>query len=123
MKKNINRREFLKRTTGIATSAIAFPYFVPSSVLGRVGTVAPSNRIVMGSIGLGTQGTGLMRGFLGHKDVQVIAVVNDHLHWYTPGVLILLTAVPPSEAGRELLVHRKALKSVEPSVGELEPKL
>ena len=76
MKKNINRREFLKRTTGITTGAIAFPYFVPSSVLGRAGTVAPSNRIVMGSIGIGTQGTGLMRGFLGHKDAQVVAVCD-----------------------------------------------
>ena len=76
MKKNINRREFLKRSTGIATGAMAFPYLVPSSVLGRAGAVAPSNRIVMGSIGIGTQGTGLMRGFLGHEDVQVVAVCD-----------------------------------------------
>jgi predicted dehydrogenase len=30
----------------------------------------------MASIGLGTQGTGLMRAFLGHKDVQVVAVCD-----------------------------------------------
>ena len=75
-RKNINRRQFLKRSTGIATGAIAFPYLVPSSALGKAGTVAPSNRIVMGSIGLGIKGTGLMRGFLGHKDVQVVAVCD-----------------------------------------------
>ncbi|MBN2315996.1 MAG: Gfo/Idh/MocA family oxidoreductase, partial [Sedimentisphaerales bacterium] len=47
-----------------------------SSALGKAGTVAPSNRIVMASIGLGIQGTGNMRAFLGQKDVHVTAVCD-----------------------------------------------
>jgi hypothetical protein len=52
----ITRRSFLRRTAGAAAGAAAFPYFVPSSALGRAGAVAPSNRIVMGAIGYGWQG-------------------------------------------------------------------
>ncbi len=73
---NVNRRQFLKRTTGIAASAIAFPYFVSSSALGKAGSVAASDRIVMGCIGLGIRGTSLMRGFLGYQDVHVVAVCD-----------------------------------------------
>jgi predicted dehydrogenase len=74
-KQEISRRRFLK-TTATAAGALSFPLVVPSSALGKAGTVAPSERIVMGCIGLGTQGTGLMRAFLGHNDVQVAAVCD-----------------------------------------------
>ena len=75
-RKNINRRQFLKRSTGIATGAIAFPYLVPSSALGKAGTVAPSNRIVMGCLGVGGMGQGDMRGFLNIEEVLVVAVCD-----------------------------------------------
>jgi predicted dehydrogenase len=73
---NISRRRFLKKVTGLTAGAIAFPYVVSPSVLGEAGGVTPSNRIVMGCIGLGTQGTGNMRAFLGQEDVQVVAVCD-----------------------------------------------
>jgi len=75
-KREISRRQFLKRTTGIAAGAVTFPYLVPSSVFGQAGRPAPSNRIVMGCIGMGGQGTGDMRGFLGKKEIQVVAVCD-----------------------------------------------
>jgi predicted dehydrogenase len=74
--KGINRRRFLKDVTGIAAGAIAFPYVISSSALGNAGNVAASNRIVMGCIGVGSQGTGNMRGFLGKKQVQIVAVCD-----------------------------------------------
>jgi len=74
--KGINRRRFLKDATGIAAGAVAFPYIVSSSALGNAGNVAASNRIVMGCIGVGSQGTGNMRGFLGKKQVQIVAVCD-----------------------------------------------
>ncbi len=74
-KQEISRRHFLK-TTATAVGALSFPLVVPSSALGKAGTVAPSERIVMGCIGMGIQGTGLMRAFLGHSDVQVAAVCD-----------------------------------------------
>jgi predicted dehydrogenase len=74
--KDINRRQFLKRATGATAGAIVFPYIVSSSALGRAGSVAASDRIVMGCIGMGGMGTGDMRGFLSKKEVQVVAVCD-----------------------------------------------
>jgi predicted dehydrogenase len=75
-RKEINRRRFLTNATGIAAGAIAFPYIVSSSALGNAGSVAASNRIVMGCIGMGGMGTGDMRGFLSKKEIQVVAVCD-----------------------------------------------
>jgi len=74
--KNFNRRRFLKSATGVAAGAIAFPYIVSSSALGQGGSVAPSNRIVMGAIGVGSMGTGDMRGFMRKNEVQMVAVCD-----------------------------------------------
>ncbi|MBA7627995.1 Inositol 2-dehydrogenase/D-chiro-inositol 3-dehydrogenase [subsurface metagenome] len=74
-KNNIGRRQFLK-AAGTAVGATGFGYVVPSPALGAAGNVAASNRIVMGCIGMGGQGTGNMRGFMGESEVQVIAVCD-----------------------------------------------
>ncbi len=74
--KQIGRRRFLKRGTAATAAAVGFPYIVPSSAYGAAGHVAPGNRIVMGCIGMGGQGTGDMKSFLGFKDIQVVAVCD-----------------------------------------------
>jgi len=77
----LDRRQFLKRATAAAAGAVGFPYIVPSSALGRDGGVAASNRIVHGCIGVGSRGSGVMRGFLGRNEVQIVAVCDidsDH---------------------------------------------
>jgi len=74
--KNINRRQFLKQVTGTAVAAIGFPYIIASSALGKAGTVAPSNRVVVGCIGVGSQGTGVMQNFLQQNQAQVVAVCD-----------------------------------------------
>jgi predicted dehydrogenase len=74
--RKVSRRRLLKSAAGIAAGAVSFPYIVSSSALGKSGSVAPSNRIVMGSIGVGGQGTAKMRAFLGNEDVQVVAVCD-----------------------------------------------
>ncbi|MHC4544511.1 MAG: Gfo/Idh/MocA family protein [Planctomycetota bacterium] len=75
-KKIINRRSLLKKAVGVSIAAVGFPYVVASSALGKAGSVAASNRIVMGCIGVGGQGTGNMRGFLGKADVRVVAICD-----------------------------------------------
>lgn len=66
----LKRRQFL--TKGVmAASAVAFPYFIPASALGRNGTVAPSNRIVMAGIGIGGRGTGDLNVMLGHITMRI----------------------------------------------------
>jgi len=72
MSKKDSRRTFLKLTA----AAIGFPAIIPSSALGRAGHVAPSNRIVMGGIGLGARGRILMRPFLEQPEVQFVAVCD-----------------------------------------------
>ena len=75
--KGCSRRDFLRKTVAAAGGAAAFPYLIPPSVLGADGSVAPSNRVVNGCIGTGSQGTGNMRSFLEHgKRVQVVAVCD-----------------------------------------------
>ena len=66
-------------TAGTRTSATgetAAPTIVPSSALGRDGHVSPANRITLGIIGTGNQGTGDTRHFLRDERVQVVAVCD-----------------------------------------------
>src|SRR6185503_15943605 len=68
------RRDFLK---GLAGGVVAgFPMIVSSSALGRDGYVAPSDKIVMGAVGVGRQGSGDMRGFLTQQDVRMAAICD-----------------------------------------------
>ena len=82
MKNNkTSRRKFLKRSAQTAIAALTFPNIIPSSVLGKSGTIPPSERITMGFIGVGGMGTGDMKDFLEKRDAHVIAVCDvdrDH---------------------------------------------
>jgi glucose-fructose oxidoreductase len=71
----ISRRRLLKQVAGTAAVA-AFPYIVPSSALGKAGTLAPSNRITLGCIGTGGMGRADMGLFLGLPDAQIVAVCD-----------------------------------------------
>jgi predicted dehydrogenase len=75
-----SRRRFL----GTAAAALAAPLIIPATALGRGGRVAPSERIVMGCIGVGGQGTRQMAGgiwspaggFISQPGVQIVAVCD-----------------------------------------------
>ncbi|MGC9327018.1 MAG: Gfo/Idh/MocA family protein, partial [Candidatus Hinthialibacter sp.] len=71
----ISRRHFMKKTA-IAAGVACAPAIVPSSVICKGNTTAPSDKIVMGCIGLGTRGTENMRHFIRHDDVRVVAVCD-----------------------------------------------
>ncbi|KPJ97936.1 MAG: hypothetical protein AMS20_16625, partial [Gemmatimonas sp. SG8_28] len=77
----ISRRAFLKQTSA-AGMMTAFPTIIPASALGRTNRPSAGNRIVMGCIGVGSQGTGNMRTFLEKDEIQIVAVCDvdrDHL--------------------------------------------
>jgi predicted dehydrogenase len=78
MSKNndVSRRKFIKNTVKLSAGALVFPSIIPASALGKNGAVAPSNRVVLGCIGMGGMGTGNMRGFLELDDVRVVAVCD-----------------------------------------------
>jgi hypothetical protein len=67
------RREFLKQ----AGVAFAVPYVITSKALGAAdGTPPASERIVMGGIGLGSQGGNDQNDFLRRREVQYVAVCD-----------------------------------------------
>ena len=69
------RRWFLTRGA-MAASGMALPCFLPASALGRDGAVAPSQRIVMGGIGMGGRGSYDLSWMLTERDVQWVAVCD-----------------------------------------------
>ena len=77
-----SRRDFVKRSAALVAGAIVLPQISPSSAFGMGRKIAPSDRIVIGSIGVGSQGMSNMRDFLKLKDaVQFVAVCDvDTLH-------------------------------------------
>ncbi len=75
-KTRMNRRSFLKRAAAMTFVVDGFPCIVPSSVLGRDGQVAPSDRVVLGSIGVGSMGRGDMKSLMRAEGVQVVAVCD-----------------------------------------------
>ena len=64
------RREFLKTSTALA----ALPYFVPSRVLGAGGATLPSEKIVLGCIGVGSMGGGHVRGWSSAVGLRVASM-------------------------------------------------
>jgi len=69
----LNRRGFLK-TALQAGAVLLAPQIVPGRVLGRDGGVAPSERIIMGAIGIGNRGSYDLDCFLPQPDVQFVAI-------------------------------------------------
>ncbi|UCC96326.1 MAG: hypothetical protein JSW66_10825, partial [Phycisphaerales bacterium] len=74
--KLISRRTFLKRASRTTCTAVGLPYIVRASALGKPGITPPSERITMGAIGIGAQGTRDLSGFLELPDVRIIAVCD-----------------------------------------------
>ncbi|MCB1124973.1 MAG: Gfo/Idh/MocA family oxidoreductase [Verrucomicrobiae bacterium] len=71
----VTRRQFLGRTLA-AGSAVTLPWLIPARVLGREGAVAPSERIVLGGIGLGPRGQYDLSVMLPQKDLQFVAICD-----------------------------------------------
>jgi predicted dehydrogenase len=72
MSTSSTRRSFIKQTALLA----GMPAIIPASVLGRNGNVAPSNRIVVGGVGIGPRGREVLKPFLDQADVQFVAVAD-----------------------------------------------
>lgn len=72
---DLSRRRFF--TTAIqAGVALAAPQVLPGRVLGKEGTVPPSDKIVMAGIGIGGRGSGVLGEFLAQPDVQCVAICD-----------------------------------------------
>jgi predicted dehydrogenase len=71
-KTRVTRRNFFAATAVAATS----PWIVPSRALGKDGAVAPSNRVTLAVVGLGSRNTSNLGHFLAQSDVQCVAVCD-----------------------------------------------
>lgn len=67
------RRQFLSIA---AAGMVAAPWAIPAAALGKDGRVAPSERIVLGGIGLGGRGTAVLGWMLVEPDVQFVAICD-----------------------------------------------
>jgi len=72
-RRSFSRRDFLK-STAIATVTASAPFLLPARTWSAA--TPSSERLQLGCIGIGTQGRGLMEGFLRKKEVQIVAVCD-----------------------------------------------
>ena len=68
---DLKRRRFMKSALA-AGAAVMAPQIIPSSAWVADGAVAPSERIVVGGIGIGNRGTYDLGCFLEQTDVQFV---------------------------------------------------
>src|ERR1035437_4529817 len=72
--RGLSRREALR--TALGNGALAAPLILTASARGRGGAVAPSDRVTVGGLGIGSRGTSDLRSFLAQADVQFVAVCD-----------------------------------------------
>ena len=78
MTKYISRRDFMKRTGGAAGATLAAKTILvdPPAGYAQNTAVPPSDRILVGIIGVGEQGAGLLRNAIFHKGVECVAACD-----------------------------------------------
>ena len=73
--RNISRRQMLGRTAG-AGAAVLLPAAVRAAAMGRHGVVAPSDKIVLGAIGIGGRGQHVLSDMMSQPDVRFVAICD-----------------------------------------------
>jgi len=74
-KAGASRRQVLRAAIQAGGLAAA-PTIIPASALGRGGGTAPSDRITLGGLGIGSRGTADLKSFLMQPDVQFLAICD-----------------------------------------------
>ena len=72
-KRKLDRRQFMRGAAAAVGAFVAAPTIISPTALGRGGKVAPSDRIIMGGIGIGRRGSHDLRWMLPESDVQFVA--------------------------------------------------
>jgi len=74
----ISRRDFLRSAAATAACAFAVPSIVSSSAAGSSRSTPAGDRVTLGHIGVGGQGSGLLKGFLEVSGCQSVAVCDPY---------------------------------------------
>lgn len=69
---SLSRRRFL----ALGTAAVAVPYFIPASALGKDGAMLPSERITIGMLGVGNRGSSSLCALEPLPEAQVVAIAD-----------------------------------------------
>lgn len=77
MKSEQSRRDFLKTSAGLG-ALLGFPTIIPSSVLGKNGSIAPSNRVTIGVIGCGSRSMSCW-GYKNYAKSEIVALCDPFL--------------------------------------------
>ena len=102
MTSKFNRRAFIGTTVASGVFTV-----VPRYVLGGPGYVAPSEKLTVAHIGMGTQGFRELGGLLSDPQVQIVAVCdpnkdsNDYVEWGRGEMLRLIRSYLGNPAWRE----------------------
>jgi len=77
MSQKSSRRDFVRRSAAAVAGVLVLPQIIPSTALGMGGKKPPSDRIVFGLIGTGSQGMSDCRDFLRlNNEVQFVALCD-----------------------------------------------
>ncbi len=74
-RKTFSRRQFVKKAAA-ASTVFAVPTIVPSSALGLDGFVAPSEKIMLGGIGIRSRGSVVLREMFKQPDMRFVAIAD-----------------------------------------------
>lgn len=75
-KKKVSRRNFLLTATGTGAALSVFPQILPSGVLAAKGNPGANDRIGVGVIGVGRQGSDLMSQYFPRKGARLVAFAD-----------------------------------------------
>lgn len=74
--RRLSRRGFLKNVVAAAGGTLAVPYLIPRGVLASEEKLGANDRIGIGGIGIGRQGSGVFRNCVKSKHGQAVAIAD-----------------------------------------------
>ncbi|MDR1925325.1 MAG: Gfo/Idh/MocA family oxidoreductase [Planctomycetaceae bacterium] len=72
---SVGRRRFLKSVVALS-AGIAVPIYISGNVLGKDGSVPPSEQILLGAVGIGSRGNHDLSVFMRNKDVRFVSICD-----------------------------------------------
>jgi len=109
MKNDLSRREFLHRTAGATGAFVAARtvFLDPENIPSLAQTVAPSDRVRFGIIGVGMQGSGLLTGAIQLPGVECVAACDLYDGRHTLAKEIAGPKIATTRRYRELLDNKE----------------
>jgi predicted dehydrogenase len=109
MKKDLSRRQFLHRTAGAAGALAASPtiFLQPEYISLSLQTVAASDRLRFGIIGVGMQGSGLLTNAIQLPGVECVAACDLYDGRHTLALEIVGKKIPTTRRYQDLLDNKE----------------